>query len=248
MKRTLRADAYAVYGFVRLADEIVDSFHTSDKKVLLERFRRDTEEALQLKMSLNPLLQTFQQTVHKYNIDRSLIDAFLNSMEMDLHFLRHNEASYARYIHGSAEAVGLMSLKVFCEGDQIRYDTLRPYAVALGSAFQKVNFLRDLRSDYIERGRVYFPNLNIDEFRVNEKAHIEQEIEKDFKVARRGIAQLPRGTKLSVYLTYAYFYVLLRRIRKISPEQLLKQRPRLPNILKLFLLIICYIRLHIGYL
>ena len=248
MSRRFQAHVYAIYGFVRLADEIVDSFHTSKKRALLEQLRSDTEEALRSRFSLNPLLHAFQQTVHKYDVDTELIDAFLNSMEMDLSLNRHDEASYTRYIHGSAEAVGLMCLKVFCEGEQSRYETLRPYAIALGAAFQKVNFLRDLRSDYVDRGRVYFPNLNVDEFKATEKASIEREIAEDFKTARQGISQLPRGTRLGVYLAYAYFYLLLRRIRKLPPERLLEHRPRLPNILKLLLVPLCCIRLHIGYL
>lgn len=234
--RRFRAPIYAIYGFVRLADEIVDSFHGYDKASLLNRFRRDTWRAIEEGISLNPILHSFQQTVNHYGIQRELIEAFLDSMEMDLHHNRYSPALYKKYIYGSAEVVGLMCLRVFCEGDEALYQELEAPAKSLGAAFQKVNFLRDLRSDFDERGRVYFPGVNFENLTAEDKATIEADILQDFDHAYAGILKLPVGARLGVYVAYVYYLELFRKIQRSAVETIRHQRIRVSNGKKIYLL------------
>lgn len=227
---------YAIYGYVRYADEIVDTFHEHDKAMLLERFRNDTKQALAEKISLNPVLHSFQQVVHEYGIEWALIEAFLHSMEMDLDYSRYEKSGYEEYIYGSAEVVGLMCLRVFCEGNLKNYDELKAPARSLGAAFQKVNFLRDIRSDFEERGRVYFPGVDFSAFTAKAKEQIEQDIEKDFAAAYSGILRLPKGAQMGVYLAYLYYKKLFYKIRSCPPSRILKERVRIPDQNKLLLL------------
>jgi len=196
---------YSIYGFVRFADEIVDSFHEYDKSYLLNKFRNDTYEAIEQKISLNPVLNSFQKVVNDYSIERELVDTFLNSMEMDLQKQFYDQQLYQQYILGSAEVVGLMCLRVFCEGDEKLYEHLKFPAMKLGAAFQKVNFLRDLRADNIELGRTYFPEIDLKQFSLTDKNKIEKEIEEDFTKALLGIRQLPLSSRNGVYLAYFYY-------------------------------------------
>lgn len=237
---------YAIYGFVRYADEIVDTFHDHDKKELLAKFEAETYEAIRSGISLNPVLHSFQYVVNKYNINHDLIDAFLRSMEMDLDKSIYNDALYKTYIYGSAEVVGLMCLKVFCEGDSTLYDNLRPGACSLGAAFQKVNFLRDMESDYNDRGRVYFPDVDFKKFSERDKIAIEKDIEQDFADAYKGIVKLPKGSKLGVYLAYVYYLKLFKKIKRSSPSQLVSARIRIPDSIKAWLLLQSYIKHRIN--
>ncbi|MEM8585066.1 MAG: phytoene/squalene synthase family protein [Bacteroidota bacterium] len=232
----LRMPIYAVYGFVRFADEIVDTFHEHDKAKLLNRFREDTYRAIDEGISLNPVLQAFQETANRYNIGRDLIDPFLDSMEMDLTNDRYQTQLYHRYIYGSAEVVGLMCLKVFVDGDEKEYNRLKDYACSLGAAFQKINFLRDLRSDYYDRGRVYFPGVNFLEFTNADKLRIETEIKADFDHAYQGIKQLPRSARLGVYLAYVYYTKLFKKIRLAPAKQVTEERIRVPDSRKIYYL------------
>ena len=234
--RRLRAPIYAVYGFVRFADEIVDTFHDYPKAELLEQFRQDTYEAIEKKISLNPVLQAFQQTVHKYNIEMELIDAFLDSMEMDLHFHTYEDALYKQYIYGSAEVVGLMCLRVFCEGNDEEYQRLKGPACSLGSAFQKINFLRDMKSDFDDRGRVYFPGVDFTQFTYEDKVLIEADIKKDFDDAYKGIIQLPKGARFGVYLAYVYYTNLFQKIKSATPAKVKQERIRVKDSKKVYLL------------
>ncbi|NBC06333.1 MAG: squalene/phytoene synthase family protein [Bacteroidetes bacterium] len=234
--KRFRAPIYAVYGFVRFADEIVDTFHNYPKKKLLDRFRQDTYRAIEEGISLNPVLHAFQETVHQYGIERELIDAFLDSMEMDLHFDRYHDSLYKKYIYGSAEVVGLMCLRVFVEGDDEMYERLKAPACSLGAAFQKINFLRDMKSDFDERGRVYFPGVDYTRFCNEDKIEIEADIEKDFNDAYRGIVQLPEGARFGVYLAYIYYTNLFKKIRSAPAERVTKERIRVPNRRKAMLL------------
>ncbi len=236
LHRRFHSPIYAIYGFVRLADEIVDSFQAHDRRKLLYAFEQDTYEALENGISLNPVLDAFQWVVRKYSISRDLIEAFLASMEMDLEKKTYSRQDYGQYIYGSAEAVGLMCLKVFCEGDEARYERLAPFACRLGSAFQKVNFLRDMQSDFADRGRVYFPGANLDCFDMNTKVCIEQDIEQDFQAALKGIAQLPIGARLGVYVAYRYYYQLFRKIKRTAPANVMRTRIRVPDPQKLLIL------------
>ncbi len=232
----LRAPIYAIYGFVRFADEIVDTFHEHDKAVLLQRFREDTYRAIEEGISLNPVLHTFQQVVREYGIGRDLIDPFLDSMEMDLHFSNYKDSLYKTYIYGSAEVVGLMCLKVFCKGNEAEYERLKPHACSLGAAFQKINFLRDMKSDYDERGRVYFPGVDYMKFDNRQKAQIEADIKADFDHAYEGIVQLPRGARLGVYLAYVYYTKLFTKIKNAPAAQVVEERIRVNDGRKLYLL------------
>jgi 15-cis-phytoene synthase len=234
--RTYHYPIYAIYGFVRFADEIVDSFHGYEKEYLLKKFKNDTYEALDQKISLNPILNSFQHTINKYDIDRELIDTFLKSMEMDLDKSRYDEEGYKTYILGSAEVVGLMCLKIFLDGNQEEYLRLKPHAMSLGSAFQKINFLRDLKADYHTLGRTYFPGVNLEKFDAETKKSIEEDIEKDFQHALEGIRQLHRGVRKGVYLAYIYYYTLFKKIRKMPPSVILNQRVRVPDHQKYLLL------------
>lgn len=221
-----REPIYAIYGFVRFADEIVDTFHDYPKEQLLEQFRKDTYTALEKGVCLNPVLHAFQQTVKKYQIELELIDAFLDSMEMDLHFQEYEDSLYKKYIYGSAEVVGLMCLKIFTEGDTDLYESLKEPACSLGSAFQKINFLRDMKSDYQDRGRVYFPGVDFASFSLEDKIQIEKDIEKDFKDAYLGIIRLPPGVRLGVFLAYTYYIELFEKIRKAPVSKVVKERIR----------------------
>ncbi|WP_246010661.1 phytoene/squalene synthase family protein [Hymenobacter perfusus] len=233
---------YAVYGFVRWADEIVDTFHAHDKAALFADFKRQTYEALEIGLSLNPVLHAFQDVVRQYGIDREFIDAFLFSMEMDLDDRSYNQSLYERYIYGSAEVVGLMCLRIFCEGDTAQFDHLREPARRLGSAFQKINFLRDIRSDYEERGRVYFPGVQYEQFTDEVKRTIEADIRADFEAGYAGIVQLPRAARLGVYLAYVYYLKLFHKIRQLPARRILGERVRVPNNTKLLLLMGSYFR------
>lgn len=237
----IRPAIYAIYGFVRLADEIVDSFHGYNKKELLQRFKLQTLEALEEKISLNPILNSFQETVHKFNIDTDLIDQFLNSMEMDLNPVAYDTELYKEYILGSAEVVGLMCLHVFVEGNSDAYNKLQPSAMKLGSAFQKVNFLRDLGDDYSLLGRTYFPNVDLKQFNNEVKASIEQDIRNDFAQALLGIKQLPPSSRFGVYLAYRYYLSLFRKICKTPAHQILNARIRIPNTQKISLMMSSYV-------
>lgn len=233
-----RAAIYSIYGYVRLADEIVDSFHGYDKAAMLSEFRQETFLALSRGISVNPVIHGFQLTVKKYNIDHTYIEAFLDSMEMDLEKSSYERNVYDKYIYGSAEAVGLMCLHVFCEGDSIKFERLKESARMLGSAFQKVNFLRDIKSDIEERGRIYLPGVHSLEVMDNDsKKYLESEVEKEFHLALQGIKQLPDGVKLGVYSAYLYYYVLFRKIKGLELSVLLKQRVSVPNIMKFALLL-----------
>jgi phytoene synthase len=229
LKNTIRTHIYNIYGFVRFADEIVDSFEGYDKKYLLEKFKADTYEAIEKKISLNPILNAFQLTVNKFNIDHDLIETFLQSMEMDLDKKAYSREKYDLYILGSAEVVGLMCLQIFTEGDKNKYEELKPAAMKLGAAFQKVNFLRDLKADYQNLGRTYVPNVDMGQFTFREKSQIEKEIEEDFKDALVGIKKLPSSCKGGVYLAYVYYNALFKKIKNVPAEKVLSERIRISN-------------------
>ena len=242
LNRSLHESIYSIYGFVRFADEIVDSFHDYDKKVLLEEFKQETYKAIDRQISLNPVLNSFQKVVNEYGIERALIDNFLSSMEMDLDKFQFSESSYKQYILGSAEVVGLMCLRVFTNGDEIAYHHLKPAAMKLGAAFQKVNFLRDLKEDYQYLGRVYFPNLNLDSLSEADKQSIEQEIEQDFTDALTGIRRLPSSSRFGVYVAYVYYKSLFNKIKSMPSSQIMRERIRIPNYQKLSLLARSYFK------
>lgn len=225
----LRNAIYSIYGFVRVADEIVDSFEGFDQKFLMQKFRVDTFEALEKGISTNPILHSFQQAVQDYDIDPGLIDTFLKSMEMDLGKVHYTEEIYKQYILGSAEVVGLMCLHVFTEGDRKLFGELRPYAMKLGAAFQKVNFLRDLKEDYHHLGRTYFPNVELTDFNLESKKQIELEIEEDFRLALIGIKKLPPSSKGGVYLAYVYYRTLFNKIKRLPPKRIFTERIRINN-------------------
>ncbi|PKB14986.1 phytoene/squalene synthase family protein [Flavobacterium sp. 5] len=243
---SIRSAIYAIYGYVRLADEIVDSFHGYDKKTLLQRFKNETDLALKEEISLNPILHSFQDTVYKYKIEKGLIDQFLHSMEMDLEKVDYNSDLYKEYIYGSAEVVGLMCLQVFTNGDMIKYRELKPFAMKLGSAFQKVNFLRDLNEDFQILGRTYFPNIDMNVFDNRVKKEIEKEIENEFKEALVGIQLLPSSSKFGVYLAYRYYLSLFKKIRNTQAENILQERIRIPNVQKMNVMMRSYVRYKIA--
>lgn len=242
LARRFHLPIYAIYGFVRYADEIVDTFYEFDQKRLLDRFIADTYQAIDERISLNPVLHSFQKIVNEYGIDRPLIAAFLKSMEMDLTRTGYSADSYQEYIYGSAEVVGLMCLRVFCEGDTALYDRLRDDARRLGAAFQKVNFLRDLKSDYQERGRVYFPGVDFEAFTKDAKLLIEDDIQQDFDAAYRGIRQLPKDARLGVYLAYQYYLRLFDKIKRLPAARIKEERIRVPDYQKLTMLAQVYVR------
>ncbi len=246
LDRQYHLPIYAVYGFVRYADEIVDTFHDFDKKTLLERFRQDTYQAIEEKISLNPVLHSFQLVVREYKIERELIDAFLHSMEMDLYFQQYNVGNYEEYIYGSAEVVGLMCLRVFCSGDCDEYDRLREPARKLGSAFQKVNFLRDIKSDYQERGRTYFPGVDFNDFNSDAKQQIEADIQRDFDEAYIGIMNLPRGARMGVHLAYTYYLKLFCKIKRLPASRIQNERIRVPDSQKFALLAGTYLKYRLN--
>lgn len=239
---------YAIYGFVRFADEIVDSFEDYPQKELLDRFWKDTYQALEDKISLNPVLNSFQQVVRAYEIDYDLIETFLKSMEMDLYKNEYDEADYKAYILGSAEVVGLMCLKVFVDGNQNRYLALKEPAMQLGSAFQKINFLRDLHADYQSLGRTYFPGVDLNNFNEEVKASIEADIDIDFKAGYEGIKKLPKGARFGVYIAYVYYYSLFKKIRKTHCDLILNERVRISNKRKYGLFLSSYLRHTINWI
>lgn len=237
---------YSIYGFVRLADEVVDSFHDYDKSELLVDFKKSTYKAIEQRISLNPILNSFQHVVNDYHIEKQLIDQFLYSMEMDLRSTEHCLDSYEEYILGSAEVVGLMCLRVFTEGDEKQYQQLKPFAMKLGSAFQKVNFLRDMKSDYESLGRVYFPGLDLSTFTEKEKEEIQHDIQKDFDDALEGIRALPGSSRFGVYVAYIYYLALFNKIKTVSSANIMSKRIRIPNSQKISLLAGSYVRHSLG--
>ena len=239
---------YAIYGFVRFADEIVDTFEGYDKKTLLNRFKSDTYVAIKEGISLNPVLHSFQLIVNRYKIDHELIESFLHSMEMDLYYADYNQEGYEAYIYGSAEVVGLMCLRVFCEGNLVEYDRLKADAKRLGSAFQKVNFLRDIKSDFQERGRTYFPDVDFTNFTLEDKKIIENDIQADFDAALRGILELPKGAKGGVYLAYKYYLRLFDKIKNCPASRIQNERIRVPDYQKMTLLASTYFQMRLNVL
>ena len=233
----LRMPVYDIYGFVRFADEIVDTFHEFDKQALLAQFKTETYEAIERGISLNPILHSFQITVNKYNIDHALIEAFFNSMEMDLSEKEYDAACYSTYIYGSAEVVGLMCLYVFCNGDKTEYEKLKPSAQSLGAAFQKINFLRDLKADHEQLNRTYFPGVNFKKFTEQDKRIIEEDIALDLKKAYEGILMLPVKARFGVYVAYKYYRTLFRKIQQAQPQLLLENRVRISNTFKAVILL-----------
>ncbi|MES2590132.1 MAG: phytoene/squalene synthase family protein [Bacteroidota bacterium] len=248
LNKEIREPIYAIYGFVRFADEIVDSFEGYDKKELLEKFKNETYEAIEKKISLNPILNSFQHVVNSYNIDMELIDTFLKSMEMDLFNKEYSQEKYQEYILGSAEVVGLMCLCVFTEGNTKDYENLRFFAMKLGAAFQKVNFLRDLDADFNQLGRTYFPNVDLKKFNAREKEEIQKEIEEDFKIALTGIKKLPKTSKKGVYLAYIYYYSLFRKIKTTSVQNLIQSRIRISNFRKIMLMLTSTFRYKLNFI
>ncbi len=244
--KKFRMPIYAIYGYVRFADEIVDTFHGFPKAELLQRFRKDTYQAIEEGISLNPVLNAFQEVVNQYGIEQELIDAFLDSMEMDLHHSIYGEGLYEKYIYGSAEVVGLMCLRVFCEGDREMIDRLKSPARSLGAAFQKINFLRDLKSDFDDRGRVYFPGVDFNNFTGEDKERIEVEIKKDFDDALAGILALPKGARFGVYLAYVYYLNLFKKIRHTAAAKVKEQRIRVNDGKKIFLLFSSAVRMRLN--
>jgi len=248
LSRRLHKPIYNIYGFVRFADEIVDSFEGYDKKYLLNKFREDTIDAIEQKISLNPIINSFQEVYHKYNIEWELVETFLKSMEMDLSFTEYDKADYDEYILGSAEVVGLMCLRVFTENDHELHDRLKPSAMKLGSAFQKVNFLRDAQADFEGLGRTYFPEVNMGGFSKHDKEKIELEIGQDFSDALVGIKQLPLGVRKGVYLAYFYYLKLFKKIKRLPANRVLESRIRIPNTQKMGLMLQSLIRHELNVL
>ncbi|MFV9550544.1 phytoene/squalene synthase family protein [Algibacter sp. PT7-4] len=245
--KTIRCDIYNIYGFVRFADEIVDSFHDYDKETLFNKFAEDLELALKHKISLNPILNSFQHTFHKYNIDKSLVEAFMNSMRLDLHkttYLTNKE--YKAYIYGSADVVGLMCLKVFVNGDIKKYEELKDTAMALGSAFQKVNFLRDLKADFEGLQRTYFPNTDLQNLNETAKQNIIEDIETDFKKGLNGIKKLPIEAKFGVFMAYRYYKQLLKKLKRTPALKIKDSRIRVSNPKKIELLMRSYVKYQLN--
>ena len=236
LHKDLRTPICNIYGFVRFADEIVDTFHGFDKALLFEEFKKATYDAIERCISLNPILHSFQMTVNQYGIDHALIDAFLYSMELDLGKHTYDRAGYETYIYGSAEVVGLMCLYIFCEGNQAQYDALKPAAKSLGSAFQKVNFLRDVKADFEGLDRMYFPDCDFANFTQADKLAIEQDIQKDFDEAYAGILHLPIKARFGVYVAYKYYLSLFKKIQRLEPAHILESRVRIPDYGKAFIL------------
>ena len=236
LHKDFRTPICNIYGFVRFADEIVDSFHEHPKADLLADFKKSTYEAIDKKISLNPILNSFQITVNEYQIDHHLIEAFLYSMELDLEKREYDKAGYEEYMYGSAEVVGLMCLHVFCAGHKEEYESLKPYAKSLGAAFQKVNFLRDFRADYEGLERIYFPGCNFNNFSEKDKLEIERDIQKDFDHAFEGIQKLPVKARFGVYVAFKYYLSLFKKIKKIQPQKIMQQRIRIPDYGKFFIL------------
>ena len=246
---SIRQDIYNIYGFVRFADEIVDSFHEYNKEYLLDKFQADWDSAMEHKISLNPILNSFQHTVHKYDIPKHLIDAFMKSMRQDLDkkvYLTHEE--YKEYIYGSADVVGLMCLKVFVKGDQEKYEELKSSAMSLGSAFQKVNFLRDLKADFEDLDRTYFPDADLKNLDEASKQKIIEEIEHDFKLGLEGISKLPMEAKFGVFTAYKYYSKLLHKLKRTPSVKIKNARIRIPNYQKMALLAKSYVNYQLNLL
>ena len=243
---SLRNPIYSIYGYVRLADEIVDSFEGYKQEQMLEELRIDTRKALDQRISLNPIINSFQQVVHEFSISEDLIESFLESMEMDLKKKTYTAEMYEKYIYGSAEAVGLMCLKVFCKGDQQQYDDLKFSAMKLGSAFQKINFLRDIKADFQGLGRMYFPGIDFSTFCSSKKREIERDIELDFEEGLNGIRRLPKEAQFGVFLAYVYFKGLLNKIKKTPAERIMEARIRIATPQKVALLVSCYMRNNLN--
>lgn len=244
---SIRQDIYNIYGFVRFADEIVDTFHDYDKTTLFNHFENDLYQALENRISLNPILNSFQETVHKYDIDRDLIAAFMKSMRMDLSKKVYTtQEEFKAYIYGSADVVGLMCLQVFVQADREKYQNLKESAMALGSAFQKVNFLRDLKADYDELERTYFPNTNFDQLDEASKTHIIAEIEEDFRRGFEGITALPTEAKFGVYTAFKYYKKLLYKLKNTPPLEIKSKRIRVPNYQKFGLLASSYVNYRLN--
>jgi phytoene/squalene synthetase len=233
LHQDLRASIFNIYGFVRFADEIVDTFHDHDKPFLLEEFKKETFESIKRGISLNPILNSFQQTVNQYQINHELIHAFFKSMKSDLTQNKYDRQGYEEYIYGSAEVVGLMCLYVFCEGNKGLYEKLKQPAQALGAAFQKVNFLRDIKADFNDLSRLYFPGCDFHNFTEPDKLQIETDIEKDFQDAYHGILKLPIKARFGVYVAFKYYYPLFRKIKSTKPHHILHKRIRIPDYHKL---------------
>lgn len=242
LAKDLHKPIYGIYGFVRFADEIVDSFHDYDKSALLADFTRQTYEAIETGISLNPILNSFQWSVNTYKIPLELVTTFLKSMEMDLNKTAYDQSKYEEYILGSAEVVGLMCLKVFVRGDENEYQRLKSSAMKLGSAFQKINFLRDLRADFHELGRTYFPGVALEDFNCTIKKQIEKDIAADFAAGYEGIKQLPKDARFGVYMAYIYYYKLFCKIQKLEAKVILNERIRIPNNKKYRLFFASYLR------
>lgn len=242
LDKKYRDPIYSIYGFVRFADEIVDTFHEYDKAALLKEFKADTYSSIKDKISLNPILHSFQLAVNKYKIDHELIESFLHSMEMDLNPYLYDRKTFETYILGSAEVVGLMCLRVFCEGDEERYQQLKPQAMRLGAAYQKINFLRDMKADYFSLGRAYFPHLKIENFDQHAKNEIETEIDADFQEGLNGIRNLPFGSRFGVYVSFVYYYHLFKKIKNLPPERILNERIRISDFKKYALILSCYFK------
>jgi phytoene synthase len=247
LSKSIRQDIFNIYGFVRLADEIVDTFHEFPKKELLNEFEEELWRSIENKISLNPILNSFQNTVNRYSIPKDLIRSFLDSMKMDLEKKEYNSVEeYKKYIYGSADVVGLMCLKVFVKGSDTLYSDLSDYAISLGSAFQKVNFLRDLKDDSNILKRVYFPNVNMDDFNEESKKEIIDEIELDFKNAIKGIARLPKNSRFAVYIAYRYYNKLLKKLKRTSSENIVKKRVRIHNFQKFTVIARSYVKYQLN--
>ena len=242
LAKPLRDPIYALYGFVRLADEIVDSFHDFDKKILFDRFKEDVYLSISQKISLNPILNSFQSVVNDYNIEQELTDSFLFSMEMDLYKKEYTRIDFEKYVLGSAEVVGLMCLRVFIKANEKEYQRLKPYAMKLGAAYQKINFLRDLRADFQSMGRSYFPDIDLTKFTHEDKIVIEREIENDFREGYEGLKLLPKSAFFGVYLSYAYYFALFQKIRNTSAEKVILERIRISDIKKYMILLKLYFK------
>ncbi len=248
LNKELHKPIYSIYGFVRFADEIVDSFDGFDKEVLLAEFKKDTYDAIKNGISLNPILNSFQWAVNKYRVPLDLIETFMNSMEMDLDKKVYDKDTYEKYILGSAEVVGLMCLKIFVSGDEGEYQRLKMNAMKLGSAFQKINFLRDLNDDFNELGRTYFPGINMNDFNNIVKKEIEADIEKDFRLGYEGILMLPKRARFGVYMAYKYYFKLFKKIKRTKAERILEERVRIPNRKKARILVTSYVRHNLNML
>jgi phytoene/squalene synthetase len=247
LSKSIRQDIFNIYGFVRLADEIVDTFHEFPKKELLEDFEKELWKSIDNGISLNPILNSFQYTVNKYSIPADLISSFLDSMKMDLEKKEYDSVEeYKKYIYGSADVVGLMCLRVFVDGSENLYKDLSPFAISLGSAFQKVNFLRDIKDDSNILNRVYFPNVDMDNFNEDSKKEIIEEIEEDFKNAVKGIIRLPKNSKFAVYIAYRYYFKLLKKLKRISSENIVKKRVRIHNFQKFIVIARSYVKYQLN--